>query len=75
MRDSPSNMIVGGDFKCVLNQTESTGYFNYIKGLDGLFRAFELQDECVFRTPYGLFSRTTPGWEYQRLTGYTQRNN
>jgi len=33
-------MIVGGDFNCVLTQTD----FNYSKALDGLGRGFELQD-------------------------------
>jgi len=37
-------MIVGGDFNSVLNQTDSTGQFNYSKALDGLVRGFELQD-------------------------------
>jgi len=40
LRASPSNMIVGGDFNCVLNQTESTGHFNYSKALDGLISGF-----------------------------------
>ena len=30
----PANTIVGGDFNCVLNQTDSTGHFDYSKALD-----------------------------------------
>jgi len=42
LRACPSNIIVGGDFNCVLNQTDSTGHFNYSKALNGLVRRFVL---------------------------------
>jgi len=44
LRASSSNMIVGGDFNCALNDTHSIGQLNYSKALDGLVRGFELQD-------------------------------
>jgi len=44
LKASPSNIIFGGDFNCVLNQTDSTGHFNYSEALDGLVRGFELHD-------------------------------
>jgi exonuclease III len=40
LRVSPSNMIIGGDFNCLLNQTDSTGHFNCSKALDRLVSAF-----------------------------------
>jgi hypothetical protein len=44
LRASPSNMIVGGEFNCVLNKSDSTGHFNYSKALDSLVRGFDLHD-------------------------------
>jgi len=44
LRASPSNMIVGGDFNYVLNQTDSTEHFNYSKAPDGIVGGFELQN-------------------------------
>ena len=46
----PFNMIVGGDFSCVPNQTDSTGKFNYSKTFDGLVRGFSYRS-CGVRTP------------------------
>ena len=68
LRASPSNMIVGGDFNCVLNQTDS----NYSKTIDKLVRGFELQDMWL-ADPLRAISRTTPRWEHQGLTRYIQR--
>jgi len=59
LRASPSNMIVGGDFNCVLNQTDSTGHFNYSTALNGLVCGFELQDmwhEDPLRTVFTHYS-------------------
>jgi len=46
LQGSPSNMIVGGDFNCILNKSDTTGHFNYSKALDGLVRGLGLQDMC-----------------------------
>jgi endonuclease/exonuclease/phosphatase family metal-dependent hydrolase len=44
LEGSPSSMIMGGDFNCILNKSDTTGYFNYSKALDGLVRELGLQD-------------------------------
>ena len=44
LRASPSNIIIGGDFNCVLNQTDFTGHTKYSKALDRLVRGFDPHD-------------------------------
>jgi len=53
-------MILVGDFNCVLNQTDSTGHFNYRKALDGLFRDFELQDKWRADPKRTVFTHYSP---------------
>ena len=60
LRASPSNMIVGEDFNCVLNQTDSTGHFNLSKALDGIVRGFELQDMWRADPLRTVFSHYSP---------------
>ena len=60
LRASPSNMIGGGDFNCVLNQTDSTRHFNYSKTLDGLGGGFELQDMWLAEPLRTVFTHYFP---------------
>jgi exonuclease III len=59
LEGSPSNMIVGGDFNCILNKTDSTDHFNYTRALDGLVRGLDLQDMWQV-DPRERFSHTIP---------------
>jgi len=57
---SASNMIVGGDFNCVLIQTDNTGHFNYSKALDRIIRGVELQDVWRANPLRTIFTHYSP---------------
>ena len=42
--ETPSMMLIGGDFNCVLAKTDCTGNFNYSRALHALIRGFDLID-------------------------------
>jgi len=63
-------MIIGGDFNCVLNQTDSTGHFSNSKALDGLVRGFDLHDMWLANPLRTVFTHYSP----MGLIGYTHRN-
>jgi exonuclease III len=42
--ETPSRMLLGGDFNCVLAKTDCTGNFNYSRALHTLIRGFDLID-------------------------------
>ena len=44
LRDTAENIILGGDFNCVLEKTDSTGIYNYSQALAEQVRGFKLQD-------------------------------
>ena len=59
LRASPSNMIVG-DFISELNQTDSTGHFNYSKALNRLDRGFQLQNMWRADPSRNVFTHYSP---------------
>ena len=42
--ETPSMMLIGGDFNCVLVKTDCTGNFNYSRALHALIRCLDLID-------------------------------
>ena len=44
LRDAPENIILCGDFNCILKKTNSTGTYYYSQALVELVRGFKLQD-------------------------------
>jgi exonuclease III len=42
--ETPSIMLIGGDFNCVLAKTDCTGNFNYSRALHALIRGLDLID-------------------------------
>jgi hypothetical protein len=42
LRALPSNMIIGGDFNCVLSKADSTGHFDYSRALHDIVKVFGL---------------------------------
>jgi exonuclease III len=42
--ETPSMMLIGGDFNCVLSKTDCTGNFNYSRALHALIRGLDLID-------------------------------
>ena len=42
--ETPSMMLIGGDFNCVLAKTDCTGNFNYSRALHALIRGLDLID-------------------------------
>ena len=66
-------MIVVGDINCVHNQAESTVHFNYSKALDGLFRAFELQDTWRAGHLRSVFTHYSPMGESRIDRIYTTK--
>jgi hypothetical protein len=44
LRDAPANIIVGGDFNCVLQTADTTGHCTYSSVLAGLVQGFDLRD-------------------------------
>jgi exonuclease III len=44
LRETPSMMLIGSDFNCVLTKTDCTGNFNYSRALHALIRVINLVD-------------------------------
>jgi len=44
LREAPENVRMGGDFNCVLEETDSTSGYNYSPALAELVRGFTLKD-------------------------------
>jgi exonuclease III len=61
LEGSPSNMIVGGDFNCILNKSDTTGHFNYRQALDGLVRGLGLQDMWQADSSRKIFTHSPTG--------------
>jgi len=59
IRTLPTNMILGGDFNCVLSRDDCTGAPHFSRALDLLVRSFDLQD---------AWSPTTNNKGYTRYT-------
>ena len=74
LRASPSNMIVGGDFNCVFNHTDSTGHFNCSKALNGLVRGFDLHEMWWVNPLRTVFMHSSPMGASRIDRIYTTRN-
>jgi exonuclease III len=44
LRDVPEDLIIGGDFNCVLESQDSTGHANYSRALTTLIQGYALND-------------------------------
>jgi len=60
MKAHTSNTIVGVDFNCALNKTDSTAQFNYRRTLEELVHGFQLQDTWQAETPRNVFTHHSP---------------
>jgi exonuclease III len=56
----PPTMIIGGDFNCVLSQTDCTGNINYSKALDRVVCGFDLTDVWETILPRAIYTHYTP---------------
>jgi exonuclease III len=44
LRAAPENIILGGDFNCALEKSDTTGHFNYSRSLAQLIQGLKLRD-------------------------------
>jgi endonuclease/exonuclease/phosphatase family metal-dependent hydrolase len=59
MRTTPSRMILGGDFNCVLSQTDCTGKGNYSRALQQLVRGYDLVDVWEAKPTRDMYTHYT----------------
>jgi endonuclease/exonuclease/phosphatase family metal-dependent hydrolase len=59
MRTTPSRMILGGDFNCVLTQTDCRGKGNYSRALQQLVRGYDLVDVWEAKTTSDVYTHYT----------------
>jgi exonuclease III len=74
-RASPTNMILGGDFNCILHKKDNTGYLNYSRALEELVHTDLNYGTCVKPTRQRRFTHIIPLWEQQEWTGYIRRRS
>ena len=55
-----SEMILVGDFRCVLSNTDCTGQRNYSRALDSSVRGFNLTDVCEATPPRSIYYHYIP---------------
>jgi len=73
LRASPTSIIVGGDFNCILHQKDSTGNFNYSRALGGLVHVFELLDMWQADPPENGYTFFPYGCDKNRPDMYYER--
>jgi exonuclease III len=56
----PPTMIIGGDFNCVLSQTDRTGNMNYSTALDRMVRGLDLTDVWETISTRAIYTHYTP---------------
>jgi len=44
--DGPTDLLIGGDFNCVLHPSDTTGHFQPSRALSEMIRGLELHDAC-----------------------------
>jgi endonuclease/exonuclease/phosphatase family metal-dependent hydrolase len=57
--DTPTTMIIGGDYNCVLAKTDPTGHFNFIQALNTLISGYDLVDMWEPATRRGVYTHYT----------------
>ena len=60
LQSLPPTMTVGGDFNCVLSQTDCTGNMNYSKVLNKLVQGLELTDVWKTTNNRAIYTQYTP---------------
>jgi exonuclease III len=44
LRNAPENLLLGGDFNCVLQMADTTGHYTYGRALAELIQGYALRD-------------------------------
>jgi len=60
LRTAPANIILGGDFNCVLQKTDTTGHYNYGRALAELVHGFTLKGTWQADPARGVYTHYTP---------------
>jgi exonuclease III len=55
-----ADMILAGDFNCILSNTDSTGYNNYSRALVNIVRGFGLIDAWYTSTSRNIYTHYVP---------------
>jgi endonuclease/exonuclease/phosphatase family metal-dependent hydrolase len=59
LSDTPTTLIIGVDFNCVLEKTDATGHFNYSRALNTLISDYDLVHMWASATGRGVYTHYT----------------
>jgi hypothetical protein len=60
LRTAPAKIILGGDFKCVLEKTVTTGHYQYRRTLAGLVQGFSPRDSWKTNPARTFYTHYSP---------------